>query len=97
MSDKPWIKIYNEVDSDCILGNKAGLSTLRDAIDYTLDNRIYSVEENFQADFKSIILVDKNWQEPKPEKLPLWQSALLVIILSVWAGLLPIYALWSLF
>ena len=60
MSDKPWIKIYNEVDSDCILGNQQGLTSLRDAIDYTLDNRIYSVEENFQADFKSIILVDKN-------------------------------------
>ena len=97
MSDKPWIKIYNEVDSDCILGNQQGLTSLRDAIDYTLDNRIYSVEENFQADFKSIILVDKNWQQPKSEKLSFWQTGLLVIILSVWAVLLPIYALWSLF
>ncbi|TGE85783.1 hypothetical protein C7Y70_00765 [Pseudoalteromonas sp. KS88] len=96
MSEQPWIKIYNEVNSDCILGNKEGLLTLRNAIDFTLDNRIYSVDENFQADFNSIILVDKNWQEPKPEKFSYWQTGILFTLLTIWAILLPIYALWTL-
>lgn len=96
MSEKPWIKIYNEVDTDCILGNEEGLITLRNAIDYTLENRIYAVDDNFQADFKSIILVNKNWQESKPETFASWKTTLLFVALTGWAVVLPIYAIWTL-
>ncbi|GLX76715.1 hypothetical protein tinsulaeT_00550 [Thalassotalea insulae] len=96
MKSHPWVKIYDETQEDCILGNREGLQALKFAIDEALESKCVEIKDQFQSDFGHIALSEQPWDESEIEnKEGIW-GIVIPFILFIWMVALPIFGIYKL-
>ncbi|WP_115718961.1 hypothetical protein [Gallaecimonas mangrovi] len=98
MSDKPWVKIYDDNWDDAIVGNKAGLLALKQAIDDAIANGdCVETKGRFEGDF-GLVAHSQHAVEStiQPAGRGLFGLAIMAL-LFFWGLVLPCYGVWAFF
>ena len=92
---KSWIRVYDDRYEDCIVGNKAGLEALSEAIENTLRTSVDSELADFTDSDVSIIHCTEGFdslqEDSESASLPL---QLLGVILFLWITIFPMLGIY---